>query len=102
MTVFDLRDQIVTGVKPFNEKANYEASIFALSGGRPQPATSDNGRVSEEWWKLFECCWQEKPEQRISIDEVLGRVTGLSQPMGSQEGCMEDTRAVQGSCVIAG
>ena len=81
MTVFDFRDQIVTGVKPFNEKTNYEASIFALSGSRPQPATPDNGRVSDEWWKLFECCWEERPEQRISIDEVLRRVTDSSRPM---------------------
>ena len=72
-------------MKPFHEKSDYDASMLALGGSRPQLATSDGRRVPDELWKLFGGCWEQKLEERISIDEFLHRFPRLSQPMELQE-----------------
>ena len=66
--------EVFTGNVPFEEQKN-EAVILRISlGGRPEmPGDAQTMGLTAEMWELLGSCWQQDPEERPTMEEVVKR-----------------------------
>ena len=67
--------EVFTGKIPFEEQEN-EAVVLRISqGGRPKmPDNAQAVGLTDEIWHLIESCWQQNPENRPTMNDVVGRL----------------------------
>ena len=64
--------EIFTGKVPFEEQRNEAVVLHILRGGRPEmPENAQAVGLTGEMWKLLERCWQQNPNKRPAITEVV-------------------------------
>jgi len=64
--------EIFTGKIPFEEQRNEAVVLHILRGGRPEmPENAQAVGLTGEIWKLLERCWQQNPNKRPAITEVV-------------------------------
>ena len=66
--------EVFTGNVPFEEQKN-EAVMFRISlGDRPEmPGNAQTTGLTAEMWELLGSCWQQDPEERPTMEEVVKR-----------------------------
>jgi len=66
--------EVFTNEVPFEELKNEVVVPWILEGGRPEMPTNAQGvGLTVEMWKLLESCWQQNPETRPTMEEVVRR-----------------------------
>lgn len=66
--------EVFTGKIPFGELKN-EAVVYRVSRGvRPEmPRNAQAVGLTDDVWTLLESCWQQDPQKRPSMEEVVRR-----------------------------
>jgi serine/threonine protein kinase len=66
--------EVFTGSVPFEGQTSAMAASRVLRGERPEmPGNAQDVGLTGEMWKLLESCWQQDPEKRPTMDEVVRR-----------------------------
>ena len=64
--------EVFTGEVPFEGQTSAMAASRVLRGERPEmPGNAQDVGLTGEMWKLLESCWQQDPEKRPTMDEVV-------------------------------
>lgn len=67
--------EVFTGKIPFKGQRKEAVALRISRGGRPEmPANAQAVGLTDEMWKLFEGCWQQDPETRPTMEEVVKRL----------------------------
>ena len=67
--------EVFTGRMPFEKGRNEAIALRISQGGRPGlPENAQAVGLTDEMWKLIESCWQQDPEERPTMDEVVRRL----------------------------
>ena len=65
--------EVFSGREPFEGQRNEAVMQLILQGGRPEmPGNAQVLGLTDEMWKLVQSCWQQNPEERPTIGEVVG------------------------------
>ena len=73
--------EIFTGKIPFEELKNEAVVPWVLGGGRPKmPESAWAVGLTDEIWGLLTSCWQQDPERRPTMNEVVGRWRKFVEP----------------------
>ena len=68
MTIYE----VLSGQIPFVQHTSATAVWRILEGGRPErPQGAQGERFTDKIWRILELCWQPRPEDRISVTDVL-------------------------------
>ena len=64
--------EVFSGRMPFEGWRNEAVMRIVLQGGRPEmPGNARVVGLTGEMWKLVESCWQQNPEKRPTMEEVV-------------------------------
>lgn len=85
------------GDAPFANSPPTTVAVRVLSGKRPErPAHSS---LTDELWDLTECCWDQEPQRRPKISEVVRR---LRTDLAAQEGYADGANVVTTDDTVSG
>ena len=66
--------EVFTGKVPFEEQRNDEVVLHIWRGGRPEkPDTAHAVGLTDEMWEFIKNCWQQDPNRRPTVVEVVRR-----------------------------
>lgn len=66
--------EVFTGRVPFAEERNESVARRVSDGDRPKmPGDARQAGLTNEMWKFLESCWQQDPNKRPTIEEVVMR-----------------------------
>jgi len=72
--------EVFTGKIPFEDETQATSALRILRGGRPEmPENALTVGLTGEMWQFFEICWQQNPEKRPTMAEVVRRWQGFVQ-----------------------
>ena len=78
MTIYE----VLTGQIPFVRHTSTAVVWRILDGERPmRPQGTQAAQLTDDIWGMLECCWQPRPEGRISVRHVLLGLEGVSRPL---------------------
>jgi hypothetical protein len=82
--------EIFTGKIPFGGQRNEAVVVRISRGGRPEmPGNAQEVGLTGEMWKLLESCWQQNPEKRPTMEEVVR----IWEELLEYNGCVQRPRA---------
>jgi len=90
------------GKIPFEDETQAISALRTLRGGRPEmPKNAHAVGLTGEMWKFLESCWQQDPEKRPTMGEVVRRWQGFVQNDNNDNNvvieCVQITPATQNS-----
>ena len=66
--------EVFTGKIPFDKQKNEAVVASILRGSRPEmPKDAHAVGLTDEMWKLLQRCWQQDPDKRPTMEEVVRR-----------------------------
>ena len=70
--------EVFTGKIPFGEQKNEAVVVRISQGGRPEmPENAQEVGLTSDMWVLLESCWQQNPNKRPSMGEVVRKWQGF-------------------------
>ena len=70
--------ELFTGKVPFNEPIDHNVLLLIRQGERPEkPVYAEAVGLTPEVWNVLERCWQQNPEQRPTMKEVVEELEGF-------------------------
>jgi len=66
------RHKVFTGNFPFHNRTPTAVGVDVLSGNRPERPTDP--KLTDDLWDLTEQCWDQDPQERPEITEVVLRL----------------------------
>ena len=70
--------EVFTGKVPFGDMKNESVVIQIVGGKRPdKPLAAEQLGLTLEMWKFMEKCWNQNPNKRPSIDQVVSAWEGF-------------------------
>lgn len=90
--------EVFTGRVPFEGRKNEVVMFFVSQGGRPEmPAHAQVVGLTAKVWTLLESCWEQDPERRPTMEEV---VDGWQKLVGHSDDNITVTMCVHIALVI--
>ena len=93
--------EVFTGKIPFGEQKNEAVVVRISQGGRPEmPGNAQEVGLTSDMWTLLENCWDQNPNRRPSMGEVVRRWREFVENGGGSIECVWTSLAILAACSV--